>query len=284
MYGCRRQLRRAFTLIELLVVIAIIATLIGLTVPAVQKVRELASRTQSQNKLKNIGMGAIHAAENQKKMPPSFGIYGGKGPASVFYHLLPYVEEDSVHASADYSMLRVQLYISPADYSANAGPFLDPDTAAPLNPPYLELAPASYGYNGIVGQFLLVIPDGFGDGTSKTALFTEKMAQCSYTDTATNITYNGGNYWAYPPNKPAPAGNVAYHYSSTISSFGAPLFRPISGCDPLRASTGSGNSINMVMADGSVRAINSSIQANAAVWQTLFTPNSKDNRGLDADY
>jgi len=91
--------RRAFTLIELLVVIAIIAILIALLVPAVQKVREAAARTQTNNNLKQTALAVHNFHDTFRRMPDACQQGGSFATVNrtLWFHLLPYVEADNVY-------------------------------------------------------------------------------------------------------------------------------------------------------------------------------------------
>src|SRR5215218_1117720 len=96
------RLRRGFTLIELLVVIAIIAVLIGLLLPAVQKVREAASRLRCQSHLKQIALAA-HGYHDTRGAFPGAIEQGGPRYSSLFVELLPHVEQDPLYKQWDFA-------------------------------------------------------------------------------------------------------------------------------------------------------------------------------------
>jgi len=220
----RHRSRSGFTLVELLVVIAIIAVLIGMLLPAVQKVREAAARSKCQSNLRQMAL-AMHVHHDQKgSLPPAKGWVGpndrsGSVWGNALYHLLPFIEEVgtaelglNTSNSAYYAYngspparsQQVKLYQCPSD------PTMPPSG---LSPNYSDWGASSYGFNAMVfgrpaldasGNFsansdtnwnnYAKLPESMPDGTSKTIMFSDKYAACTGRNVGSTTDWN--NVWA----------------------------------------------------------------------------------------
>src|SRR5438132_1367426 len=191
--------RRGFTLIELLVVIAIIAILIGLLVPAVQKVRSAAARAQSQNNVKQIVLAVHNYHDARKRLPPlADAVHQGQPNAgsqnvnnygSIFYFILPYVEQQAI-----YTLGQTNNGVWEKSPN-NAGSKVIPTYVSPRDPSGpLPLWKETNGGTWVVGNYganhaVFGIPCGSNtvtnltlptiqDGTSNTVGFGEQYGKC----------------------------------------------------------------------------------------------------------
>jgi prepilin-type N-terminal cleavage/methylation domain-containing protein len=346
----RLQRLRGFTLVELLVVIAIIGVLIALLLPAIQKAREAANRTQCSNNLKQIALGSHTAHDTYKKLPPAMGYYpgpssalsssgGSTGDGPVFFHLLPFIEEDVLYkmsgttSGSGYLYIAynppggiygsvnaraVKTYLCPSDPSAptNGMSQVFQQTTGPGGGPGAPIGSyvgnfQVFGQVDGTGFFISVqgearIPSSFQDGTSKTILFAEKLAQCGKNGVAPGATYQGNNLWSFDLSEnvyiltPVFAlstygSDTGYSDASAIATnnnIGPTakfLYLPnpwatyskggVAGCDPVRASTSHPAGMQAAMGDASVRTVGANI--SGATWWAASTPSGNDLLGTD---
>jgi prepilin-type N-terminal cleavage/methylation domain-containing protein/prepilin-type processing-associated H-X9-DG protein len=291
---------RSFTLIELLVVIAIIAILIGLLLPAVQKVREAAARMSCSNNLKQMSLATINESDTYGgKLPPGLGNYPNRdgsqngGQGGLLFHILPFIEQGNAYNASLGSDGRNGGF-NPTYTQWNAQNFTVKTYLCPSDPTQdlgWAKSRTSYAYNGMV--FPISYPWGWGmgsqrypasitDGTSQTIFFTEKevMSQGTFSWTPDS----GFNFW--PDWGPAIASVEGGEPTGVNAMF---VVRPNVNCNGpqgrgacARGDTANSphtGGINAGMGDGSVRFVAQGV--SATTWWYALTPNYGDVLGND---